>query len=132
MAGRQTAVINGREYAVLKLLWEHGPLTVREIREKLTGREEIPYTSVLSLVQLMEKKGYLQHKSEGKTYRYSARVRKEAMVRRVLRDFVGRFFDGSPEALVKGLVETSELDPEAWEQLNQEIQKKLDQGDDTE
>lgn len=130
MAGRKSAVINGREFAVLKLLWEHGPLTVREIREHLTDDEEIPYTSVLTLVQLMEKKKYLQHKTEGKTYRYSARVRKQTMVRRVIRDFVSRFFDGSPEALVMGLAETSQLDPELWEQLNRELQQKREQDDD--
>ena len=40
-----------REFAILKLIWEHGPLTVRQIREHLTTDEEIPYTSVLTLVE---------------------------------------------------------------------------------
>ena len=86
MAGKKPLAVNGREFSVLRLIWQHGPLTVREIREQLQRREEIPYTSVLSLLQLMEEKGYVGHTSEGKTYRYFARCRQAAMTRRLLRD----------------------------------------------
>ncbi len=128
MAGRKSSVINGREFAVLKLVWEHGPLTVRQIREHLTTDEEIPYTSVLTLLQLMEQKGFLRHKREGKTYRYSARKTRQTMTRTLLRDFIARFFDGSPEALVLGLAESSAIEPEVWEELQAEL-RKLQKGD---
>ena len=124
MAGRKSSVINGREFAVLKLVWENGPLTVRQIREHLTTDEEIPYTSVLTLLQLMEQKGFLRHKREGKTYRYSARKTRQTMTRTLLRDFIARFFDGSPEALVMGLAESSQLDPEIWDELQAEVRKQ--------
>ncbi len=124
MVGRKTSVINGREFAILKLIWEHGPLTVRQIREHLTTDDEIPYTSVLTLVQLMEAKGFLRHKREGKTYRYSARKTRQTMTRTLLRDFIARFFDGSPEALVMGLAESSQLDPEIWDELQAEVRKQ--------
>ncbi len=124
MAGRKSSVINGREFAVLKLVWENGPLTVRQIREHLTTDEEIPYTSVLTLLQLMEQKGYLRHKREGKTYRYSARKTRQTMTRTLLRDFIARFFDGSPEALVMGLAENAQLDPEIWDELQAEVRKQ--------
>ena len=79
MAGKSPAALSGREYAILKLLWERGALTVRAVRDELAsarddGDEEIPYTTVLSLLQLMEKKGYVVHQAEGKTYRYQAKV----------------------------------------------------------
>ncbi len=124
MVGRKTSVINGREFAVLKLVWEHGPLTVRQIREHLTTDEEIPYTSVLTLLQLMEQKGFLRHKREGKTYRYSARKTRQTMTRTLLRDFIARFFDGSPEALVMGLAKNAQLDPEIWDELQAEVRKQ--------
>ncbi len=124
MVGRKSSVINGREFAVLKLVWEHGPLTVRQIREHLTTDEEIPYTSVLTLLQLMEQKGFLRHKREGKTYRYSARKTRQTMTRTLLRDFIARFFDGSPEALVMGLAENAQLDPEIWDELQAEVRKQ--------
>jgi predicted transcriptional regulator len=129
MAGKKPLVVSGREFAVMKLVWDRGPLTVREVRDHLQADEEIPYTSVLSLLQLMERKGYLRHKAEGKTYRYAARVKRPTMTRMLLRDIVARFFDGSPEALVMGLAESSVLDPQTWEQLQQEIQKAREDPD---
>jgi predicted transcriptional regulator len=129
MAGKKPSVISGREFAILKLLWEHGPLTVREIRGRLADDEDVPYTTVLSLVQLMERKGYLRHQAEGKTYRYLPRVKRRTMTRQLLRDFIGRFFDGSPEALVMGLAESSVIDIETWEQLQQEIRESQESSD---
>ena len=123
MAGKSPSALSGREYAILKLLWERGPLTVREVRDELAGGqddrdEEIPYTTVLSLLQLMEKKGYVVHESEGKTYRYQAKVARGPRRRGlVIRDFVSRFFDGSTEALLMGLAESPDVSPEVWEKL---------------
>ena len=77
MAGTSPSALSGREYTILKVLWDQGPLTVRKVRELLAGagaREEIPYTTVLSLLQLMERKGYVVHEADGKTYRYRAKV----------------------------------------------------------
>jgi predicted transcriptional regulator len=129
MAGKKTSVISGREFAILKLLWEQGPLTVREIRAQLANEDDVPYTTVLSLVQLMERKGYLKHQVQGKTYRYSPRVQRQKMTRQLLRDFIGRFFDGSPEALVMGLAESDVVDAETWEQLQGEIKKAEEPSD---
>jgi BlaI family transcriptional regulator, penicillinase repressor len=123
MPGKKQLAINGREFAVLTLLWRHGPLTVRELREHLTGDEEVPYTSVLSLLQLMEKNGYVRHKAEGKIYRYSAAVERRATTGRLIRDFINRFFEGSSEAFVMGLTDT-QLKPAVWEQLQRELRKR--------
>src|SRR3982750_1101846 len=102
MAGKSPSALSGREYAILKILWEDGPLTGGEIRERLGsgGEDEVPYTTVLSLLQLMEKKGYASHEADGKTYRYAAKVGKSKTTRLVIGDFLGRFFDGSVEALL--------------------------------
>ncbi|MBV8430608.1 MAG: BlaI/MecI/CopY family transcriptional regulator [Solirubrobacterales bacterium] len=123
--------MSGREYAILKILWDHGPLTVREVRERLGagGGEETPYTTVLSLLQLMEKKEYVGHEADGKTYRYTARVSRSQTTRLVIRDFVSRFFDGSAEALLMGLAESPDLAPDVWEKLRTEIQKRQDTSD---
>ena len=128
MAGKSPSALSGREYAILKILWEHGPLTVREIRERLGigGEDEVPYTTVLSLLQLMEKKGYVRHEADGKTYRYAAKVGKSKTTRLVIGDFLGRFFDGSVEALLMGLAESRELTPETWEKLHDKIKQRED------
>jgi predicted transcriptional regulator len=132
MAGKSPSVLSGREYSILKLLWDLGPLTVRELRERLADGEQdkdVPYTTVLSLLQLMERKGYVDHEAEGKTYRYLAKVGKNGTTRQVIRDFVHRFFDGSTEALLLGLAESPELSPEVLEKLKIAIRAKQETTD---
>ena len=129
MSGKSPSALSGREYAILKLLWERGPLTVREVKDELTGGveerdEEIPYTTVLSLLQLMERKEYVTHESEGKSYRYKAKVARSKTTGLVIRDFVGRFFDGSTEALLLGLADSPEVTPEVREKLKRAVKRR--------
>ena len=109
MAGRKTLAMTDRQFAILRLLWEHGPLTVRDLLERLPGGERQPYTTVLGMLQTMEKAGLVRHEEEGVTYRYAAAVSRQAALGTLLRDFVARFFRGSAEELVLGLVDANEL-----------------------
>jgi predicted transcriptional regulator len=111
MAGRKTLAITDRQFAVLQVLWDKGPLTVRQLMEHLPGGERQPYTTALGLLQTMEKAGLVTHEEEGLTYRYAAALSRQAATGALLRDFVLRFFRGSAEALVLGLVDTEELSP---------------------
>lgn len=109
MAGRKTLAMTDRQFAILQLLWEHGPLTVREMLENLPGGERQPYTTALGMLQTMEKAGLVAHESEGTTYRYRAAVSRRKAVGTLLSDFLSRFFRGSAEELVLGLVDADEL-----------------------
>jgi predicted transcriptional regulator len=130
MAGKSPSALSGREYAILKVLWEHGPSTVREVRERLgEGEDDTPYTTVLSLLQLMEKKRYVGHEADGKTYRYVAKVARSKTTRLVIRDFVSRFFDGSAESLLMNLAESPDLAPEVWERLRDEVKRREEDPD---
>jgi predicted transcriptional regulator len=132
MAGKSPSALSGREYRILRLLWGQGPLTVREVRQRLAEdepEEEIPYTTVLSLLQLMEKKGYVDHEADGKTYRYRAKVPQSQTTGLVIRDFVSRFFDGSTEALLLGLAESPDVSPEVWEKLRSAIKRRREPTD---
>ena len=111
MAGRKALAITDRQFGALAVLWERGPLTVRELMAHLPSGQRQPYTTVLGLLQNMEKAGLVSHQEEGQTYRYTAAVSREVATRRLLRDFVARFFRGSAEALVLGLVDSEELSP---------------------
>jgi predicted transcriptional regulator len=112
MAGRKTLALTDRQFAVLRVLWGHGPLTVRGLMEHLPGGDRQPYTTVLGLLQNMEKAGLVSHEEEGQTYRYAAAVSREEATGTLLRDFVARFFHGSAEALVLGLVDSQALTPQ--------------------
>ena len=78
MAGRKTLAITDRQFEALRVLWEQGPLTVRELMEHLPRGERQPYTTALGLLQNMEKAGLVRHQEEGQTYRYAAAVSRRA------------------------------------------------------
>ncbi len=111
MAGRKTLAMTDRQFAVLRLLWEQGPLTVRELMAHLPRKDRQPYTTVLGLLQTMEKAGLVTHREEGATYRYEPAVSQREATGTLLRDFLARFFRGSAEALVLGLVDARALSP---------------------
>lgn len=112
MAGRKTLAITERQFAVLRVLWEHGPLTVRGLMEHLPRGDRQPYTTVLGLLQSMEKAGLLAHEKEGLTHRYQPTVSRREATGSLLTDFLARFFHGSAEQLVLGLVDAQELAPD--------------------
>src|SRR4051794_13065089 len=112
MAGRKSIAITERQFAVLRVLWERGPLTVRELMERLPRGERQPYTTVLGLLQTMEKAGLLAHEKEVLTHRYRPTVSRREATGSLLSDFLARFFHGSAEQLVLGLVDAEQLAPE--------------------
>jgi predicted transcriptional regulator len=123
MAGRKTLAITDRQFEALGLLWEHGPLTVRELMEHLPRGHRQPYTTALGLLQTMEKVGLVTHVEEGQTYRYVPALSRRQATQTLLRDFVARFFCGSAERLVLGLVDSQELSPQEL----RDIEAKLNQ-----
>ncbi|HEX5105224.1 MAG TPA: BlaI/MecI/CopY family transcriptional regulator [Pirellulaceae bacterium] len=94
-----------RELQALKVLWQAGEATVREITAAINEQgESLAYTTVLSLLQVMEQKGLVSHRASGKFYLYFARVRKGPTVRALARGFLDRVFDGAvDEYLVHAL-----------------------------
>jgi BlaI family penicillinase repressor len=104
------------ELEVLKILWEQGPGTVRDVMSVLDQQgKRRAYTSVMSLLNVMADKGLLARKPKGRAFVYAALVNREKTLRQMVGDLVGRVFEGSANALVAHLLEqaspsTQELD----------------------
>ena len=113
MAGRKAIAITDRQFTVLRAFWASGPLTVRELMERLPDGTQLPYTTVLGLLQNMEKGGLIVHDKEAQTHRYRPTLTEREATANLLSDFLGRFFHGSAERLVLGLVDARQIDPEA-------------------
>jgi predicted transcriptional regulator len=109
MPRRKQLAITQRHFEVLNLLWEHGPMTVRELLERLPSERPLPYTTVLGLLQNMERAGLATHDVESQTHRYRALVSRQHATGTLLSDFLERFFRGSAERLVLGLVDAQKL-----------------------
>lgn len=123
MAGRKTLAITDRQFEALRILWDHGPLTVRQLMEHLPRGDRQPYTTVLGLLQNMEKAGLVRHQEEGLSYRYEPTVSRLDATRALLGDFLARFFRGSAEALVLGLVDTQALSPEELREIETKLNR---------
>jgi BlaI family penicillinase repressor len=109
MARPRQPGLTENELEVIKLLWASAPLTVAEIRNKLVKNPLPAYTSLLTLVQAMEKKGYLRHESNGKAYHYFPLLKQDSFLTSEIKRIAKRLFGGSPGKLVLNLVESEQL-----------------------
>ncbi len=121
MAGRKTIAITDRQFTVLRVLWAAGPLTVRELIDQLPKGDRPPYTTVLGLLQSMEKGGLVVHDKEAQTHRYRPTQTEREATSNLLADFLGRFFHGSAERLVLGLVDAEQIDPAALKAIEARV-----------
>ena len=88
------------ELAILTVLWERGPSTVRQVHEALAGTRETGYTTTLKLMQIMADKGLVTRNEAARTHVYSAIAGEAQTQQQLLRDLVDRAFGGSAAALV--------------------------------
>lgn len=116
--------LTDNELDVMKVLWKEGPLKVAEILQRLERRPLPAYTSLLTLVQTMEKKGYLDHTQEGKAFVYSAILEEKNFLSAELVRIAQRLFDGRPASLVMNLVEDEQLSPADIEALRRVLQER--------
>src|SRR5437868_10965712 len=99
-----------REIDVMDVLWERGPSLVGEVRAAL--KDDLAYTTVLTILRTLESKGYVSHEQEGRGHRYFATVKRQAAQRSALRHLTSKLFKGSSELLFTHLVSDKKLTAE--------------------
>ncbi len=112
------------ELQLLKILWERSPQTARQLRDALAERgRDLAHTSVITTLQKMVDKGQLEQLDpvEGKAYHFAPRLSQKSVARGMLGDLVNRLFDGSREAAVMTLFDTSELDESTLKRLRRAV-----------
>lgn len=88
------------ELAILQVLWQHGPSSVRFIHEQLSGEKEVGYTTTLKIMQIMAEKGLLQRNTDNRSHIYNPVLKKVDTQKQLLQDFVDSTFKGSAMELV--------------------------------
>lgn len=112
-----------RELEALKVLWDRGEATVREIADAMnagplnSGGQELAYTTVLSLLQVMEQKGLVDHRRDGKAYVYLPRVERQSTFRQLAGGFLERVFDGAVDEYLVHALESKRLSDQELDQL---------------
>lgn len=112
-----------RELDLMAVLWDLESATVAEVRERL--RDELAYTTVLTILRTLEEKGYVGHTQDGKAYRYHPAVARESAGASAVSRLVGKMFSGSPEFLLTHLVSDRDLSTEDLERLRQLLDERL-------
>jgi predicted transcriptional regulator len=111
------------ELAILRILWERGPSTVRQVHEVLArDRQAAAYTTALKLLQIMTEKGLVERDERERTHVYRARLGEEQTQRQLVRDLVDRAFGGSSLKLVMQALATRRASAEELK----DIRKALD------
>jgi predicted transcriptional regulator len=124
MPRRKELAITERQFEVLTLLWEHGPMTVRELLDRLDPSGRLPYTTVLGLLQNLERAGLATHVVENQSHRYRAALSPEEGTAALLTDIVMRFFRGSARRLVLGLVDADQLSADDLREIEDKLARK--------
>ena len=112
-----------RELDVMSVLWDVGPATVAEVRERIA--DDLAYTTVLTILRTLEQKGYVSHTEDGRAHRYKPLVKREVAGRTALRRLVDKVFDGSPELLLTQLVSDKNLSDEELRRLRKLLAGRL-------
>src|SRR5262245_58610936 len=109
------------ELRLMRVLWDKGQATVGEVDDALKTRPKPAYNTVLTLLRIMEKKGYVSHSKDGRAFIFLPMVDRADASRSALQTLVNRFFDGSPRLLMLNLLQDEQLSPEALKQLKERI-----------
>jgi predicted transcriptional regulator len=102
-------VLTSQELEIMKVIWRSGASTVRGVYEALLEQRKIAYTTVMTMMNILEQKGYLKKSQKDRAYTYEATKPQKQVIRGMVREFVDRVFNGSAEPLLLHLVEDRQL-----------------------
>lgn len=114
------------ELEILKILWDDSPLPVRDVRARLETQAGRPlaHSTVITMLNIMHRKGFVRRKKDGKSFLFSPRLGKETVAGSIVGDVLSRVFEGSASDLVLNLLETADLDADELAELRKLIARK--------
>ncbi|HKF53341.1 MAG TPA: BlaI/MecI/CopY family transcriptional regulator [Candidatus Acidoferrales bacterium] len=103
------ATLTPQELEIMKLVWQRDSATVRDVYEALLERRKIAYTTVMTMMKILESKGYLKKRRQDRAFVYRPAHRKDLVIGKMIREFMDRVFNGSAEPLLVHLVKTRHI-----------------------
>ena len=119
----KSKTLTEQELEIMKVVWELQTATVRDVYEELLKRRKIAYTTVMTMMNILEVKGYLKKRAEDKAYLYRPSRAKAKVIRAMVQEFVQRVFNGSAEPLLVQLVKDRHLSPQDLEKIARAIKE---------
>ena len=119
MARSKSATLTEAELRIMNVLWDKGPATVHEVLQALPPKPALAYNSVLTIIRILETKGYVKHVKDKRAYIYLPQVDRKDATRFEVRRLVSRFFGNSDELLVLNILEEKNLDGDELARVRQ-------------
>jgi predicted transcriptional regulator len=114
---RKSSTLTEQELEIMKLVWERDSATVRDVYEALLQQRKVAYTTVMTMMKILEEKKYLKRTMSDRAYIYRPTQPKRQVIGSMVQDFIDRVFNGSAEPLLLHLVEENKLSREELEEI---------------
>lgn len=122
MSRHRTPTLTDAETRLMRVLWDRKEATVAEVHESLLSGQSVTYSTVQTLLRILEAKGYVAHTKQGRAFCYRPLLDRVQARRRALSHLTARLFDNSPSLLVSNLLEDERMDPNELQRLKKLIQ----------
>ncbi len=120
----KATILTEQELEIMKIVWELGTATVREVYEALRKRRKIAYTTVMTMMSILQQKKHLKRRLEDGAYVYEPRQPREQAINSMVREFVNRVFDGSAQPLLLHLVEDHRVSEQDLREITRIIKER--------
>lgn len=123
MPPKKSNTLTEAELRLMKILWRRGESAVNDLVAAMPDGETLAYNSVLTTIRILEQKGYVDHRQEGRAFVYRPCVAEEEASRSEVRRLMSRFFGDSREKLLLSLLGDEEISPAELQRLKEAIEK---------
>jgi predicted transcriptional regulator len=117
------AKLTDAEIEIMHVVWELDGGTVRQVHERLNQQRPLAYTTVMTMMNILEEKGHLTRHKEGRAYRYEPVRPKSQVISGMVDEFVGRVFEGSATPLILSLVKSRKIPKEDLQEIARMIRE---------
>jgi len=119
----KTRTLAGQELEIMKVVWDLQTATVRDVYEVLLRRRKIAYTTVMTMMNVLETKKYLKKRAQDRAYVYQSTRPRSQVIKAMVREFVNRVFNGAAEPLLVQLIKDRRLSKKELEELVRTIEE---------
>ena len=120
----KSPTLTEQELEIMKIVWDQDAVTVRDVYEALLEKRKVAYTTVMTMMNILEQKGHLRKSQDDRAFVYRSTKPRHQVIRGMVREFVNRVFNGSAEPLLLHLVEDRKLSEKDLEEIRTLIRKE--------
>jgi len=123
LARSKSATLTEAELRIMNVLWDKGRATVHEVLQALPSKPNLAYNSVLTIIRILETKGYVKHVKDKRAHIYMSKIDREDATRFEVRHLVSRFFGNSHQRLLLNILEESSIDAEELARVRELLER---------